>query len=151
MSLYGTFFFIILAILAGMMIPTQAAVNNRLAADVEGPVLAALFTFVTGSVALFAYTLVAGIPLSGLGGVRNASFVSLTGGLIGAFFVTVTIILIPRLGVALTFSLVVAGQMLITLVLDHYGLLGVPVRELNFQRILGVGLVIAGVVLVRRF
>jgi transporter family-2 protein len=55
------------------------------------------------------------------------------------------------MGVALTFSLIISGQMLITLVLDHYGLLGVPMRTVNLPRILGVLFIIAGVVLIRRF
>jgi transporter family-2 protein len=58
---------------------------------------------------------------------------------------------VPRLGVALTFSLIVAGQMLITLVLDHFGFLGVPVKEVSLMRILGVILITGGVVLIRKF
>ena len=39
--------------------------------------------------------------------------------------------LVPRLGVAMTFSLIIAGQMIVTLVIDHFGLLGVPVKEVS--------------------
>ncbi|HXF42235.1 MAG TPA: DMT family transporter, partial [Pyrinomonadaceae bacterium] len=73
------------------------------------------------------------------------------GGLLGAFFVTATIFLIPRLGVALTFSLVVTGQMLITIIIDHYGFLGLEQKPINLQKALGIFLIIIGVFLVRRF
>ncbi|MDF5208441.1 DMT family transporter, partial [Vibrio parahaemolyticus] len=73
------------------------------------------------------------------------------GGLIGAFFVASTVALVPKLGVAMTFSLVIAGQMIVTLIIDHFGILGVPVREVSIPRIIGMLMIIAGVVLIRRF
>ena len=60
-------------------------------------------------------------------------------------------LLAPRLGVAMTFSLIVLGQMLITLVIDHFGLLGVPVQQVTLSRVAGILLVIGGVVLIRKF
>jgi transporter family-2 protein len=44
----------------------------------------------------------------------------------------------------------VAGQLIISLVLDHFGAFGVPRSPVNLGRIAGVALVIAGVILVRR-
>ena len=146
-----TYAFIILAIAAGMMMPTQAAINNRLAGFVESPIIAAFVSFVVGTVALFVYILATGVPLSNLASLRNASLVSWTGGILGAFFVASAVILVPKLGVALTFSLIVAGQMLITLVLDHFGFLGVPVKEVNIMRFIGATLIVFGVVLIRKF
>jgi transporter family-2 protein len=151
MNISGTYFFIILAIVAGMMMPTQAAINNKLADEVSSPVLAAFISFVIGTIALFVYILLAGVPLNNLGHLKNASVISWTGGILGAFFVAFAIILVPKLGVALTFSLIIAGQMLVTLVLDHYGFFGVPMKEANIQRLFGVLLIIGGVVLIQRY
>jgi len=150
-SFLSTYFFIILAVLAGVMMPTQAAINNKLAGDVGSPILAAFVSFVVGTLALFVYILATGVPISNLSSLKNASIISWMGGILGAFFVASAVILVPRLGVALTFSLIIAGQMLITLVLDHYGFLGIPVKEISFQRLLGVALIIGGVVLIRKF
>ena len=72
-------------------------------------------------------------------------------GILGAFYVAAVIILAPRLGVALTFVLVVAGQMAVSLLVDHYGLLGLPVKQINWQRLVGVLLLIGGVLMIRRF
>ena len=82
---------------------------------------------------------------------KNAPPTAWLGGVLGAFFVASTVILLPRLGVALTFGLVVAGQMLITLFYDHFGLLGLDVKPMSFGRVIGVLLVIGGVILIRRF
>lgn len=151
MTFFNSYFFIVLAIVAGMMMPTQAAINSKLAGEVNGPILAAFISFAVGTLALLVYILVSGIPLSNLSQLKNASLVSWTGGFLGAFFVASAVVLVPKLGVALTFGLLIAGQMLITLVLDHYGFLGVPIKEVNVQRVLGVLLIIGGTVLIRKF
>ncbi len=150
-SFFNNYFFIFLAIVAGMMMPTQAAINNKLAVSVESPILSAFISFVVGTVALFLYILATGIPLGNIFAAKNTSVIAWTGGLLGAVFVASTIILVPRLGVALTFSLVIAGQMLVTLVIDHYGLLGVPVKEVNLMRVVGVTFITIGVILIRKF
>ena len=92
-----------------------------------------------------------GTPLGNLAAAKNAPPIAWIGGLMGAFFVASSVALVPRLGVALTFSLIVAGQMLITLVLDHFGVLGVPVKEVSLMRVLGIILITGGVVLIRKF
>jgi len=142
---------ILLAIVAGAMAPLQAATNNRLAIVVDSPVLSALVSFVIGTLTLLIYIVASGTPLANLGLMKEAPPVAWIGGVLGAIFVTVTVLLLPKLGVAMTFSLVIAGQMLITLVIDHFGLLGVPVKEISLARILGVLLIVAGTILIRKF
>ena len=144
--------FLLLALMAGTLMPTQAAVNNKLSTFVEHPLLAVLISFIVGTLSLFVYTVASGIPLShSLTSLKNAPFIAWTGGLIGALYLTSVVFLIPRLGVALTFSIIIAGQMLITVVIDHFGFLGVPVHSINLQRLFGIFLIAIGVILVRRF
>ncbi len=148
---FNTYFFIILAILAGMMMPTQAAINIKLADYVESPILSAFISFAVGTLALFLYILATGIPLGNLANAKNAPLIAWLGGILGAFFVASAVILVPKIGVALTFSLIIAGQMLITLFLDHFGFLGVPEKPINLWRILGATFITIGVVLIRKF
>jgi transporter family-2 protein len=68
--------------------------------------------------------------------------------LLGALFVFGTTLLAPRIGVAKMTALIVAGQVLISLVLDHNGWLGLAVREITPLRAFGGLLVVAGVFLV---
>ena len=145
------YFYLLLALVAGAMMPTQAAINNRLAAYVLSPISAAFISFLVGTIALFIYLVATGTPLVSLLNVKDAPPVAWLGGLLGAFFVTCTVVLAPRVGVAMTFSLIVAGQMLITLVLDHFGFLGLEERPVSFSRILGILLITVGVILIRRF
>ena len=151
MSFFNNYFFIILAILAGMAMPTQAVINSKLADSTGNPILAAFISFAVGTVALFLYILLTGIPLSDLATAKNAPPVAWIGGFLGAFFVSVMATIVPRTGVALTFSIAVAGQMLITLLIDHFGWLGVAEKPINLMRVLGAVLITGGVVLIRRF
>lgn len=147
----SVYFYFLLALVAGAMMPTQAAINNKLAGYVQSPVSAAFISFLVGTVGLLVYLIASGTPISGLFNVKDAPPIAWLGGLLGAFFVTTAVVLAPRIGVALTFSLIVAGQMLITLVLDHFGFLGVPVKEISLARVFGILLITAGVVIIRRF
>ncbi|MCY7375579.1 MAG: DMT family transporter [Pyrinomonadaceae bacterium] len=150
-SFFNNYFFIFLAILAGMAMPTQAVVNSKLADSVGNPVLAAFISFAVGTVALFVYILLTGVPLSNLATAKNAPLVAWVGGFLGAFFVSVMATIVPRIGVALSFSLAIAGQMLVTLLIDHFGWLGVTEKPINLMRVLGAVLITVGVVLIRRF
>jgi len=147
----NTYLFLLIALVAGAMMPTQAAINNKLAISVGSPVLAALISFVVGTVALFVYALLSGESLSALRAAGSAPPVAWIGGLMGAFFVASAVVLVPRLGVALTFSLIIAGQMIVTLIIDHFGFLGLEVRPVNWARIAGILLITGGVALIRRF
>jgi bacterial/archaeal transporter family-2 protein len=73
------------------------------------------------------------------------------GGLLGAVYVLATIIVIPRLGAATTVGLILAGQVIASIVIDHFGLIRVTVHELNIPRLAGAVLVVVGVTLVQRF
>lgn len=148
---YMNWLLLLIALLAGAMMPTQAAVNSKLATYVQSPVMAAFISFAVGTVALLAYLLASGFPLSNIAAAKNAPPEVWVGGLLGACFVTAAAGLVPRLGVALTFGLFIAGQMITTLPIDHFGFLGVPVKAINLPRLLGVVLVVIGVALIRRF
>ena len=150
-SFFNNYFFIILAVIVGISSTTQAAINVKLTDFVESPILSAFISFVVGTLALFFYLLISGVPLSNILSIKNAPVYVWTGGLLGAFFVAATIMLVPRLGVSLTFSLVIAGQMLISLAFDQFGWFGVPVKEINLPRVLGAVFLIIGVVLIRKF
>jgi transporter family-2 protein len=73
-----------------------------------------------------------------------------SGGIIGALYVLAAVVLAPRLGAGTLVAAVVAGQMITSLVLDHYGLIGFPVHPLSAVRFIGAALIIMGVVLIQR-
>jgi len=145
------FVLIIFAVLAGAVLPLQAGLNVQLGKSVQQPIFAAFASFLIGSIGLFIYLLILKFDFGTMSQVKTVSPWVWIAGILGAFYVAAVIILAPKLGTALTFSLVVAGQMIVSIVFDHFGLFGLPVKAINFQRILGVLLLIAGVILIRRY
>jgi transporter family-2 protein len=143
--------FVLMALVLGAFLPIQAAINTRLAKFVSSPVMAAFISFAVGTVALLAYLLgTRQFRMSGWGTGPVPWWIWI-GGLLGTFYVVGIVVLVPRLGVALAFSLIVAGQMAAALIFDHFGWLGLTVREISWGRLAGAVLLVAGVFLIRKF
>jgi transporter family-2 protein len=143
--------YILLAIAAGFCLPTQAGINTQLNLWSRSTILTATISFAVGTIGLAAYCLVLRVPWPMGGGLSRYPWWIWSGGLLGAFLVASTVVLAPRLGAASMIALIVAGQMLASLVLDHFGWLGYQVHPVNSLRMLGVILLIGGVVLIRLF
>lgn len=135
-----------------MMLPFQAGMNTRMGKAIGDPVYAALLSFAVGTLGLFLYVLVLSpTPFANLRQATQVHWSLWLAGLLGAFYVTTVIILTPRLGTSLTFSLVVAGQLAMAVILDHFGGFGIPVQPFNWPRLAGIILITAGVFLIRRY
>jgi len=145
-------FFILLALVAGALMPVQAGINVELQRAALGDsALTALVSFAVGTLALAVWCLVLRIPLPAWADLAQARAWHWSGGLLGAFFVTATIFLAPRLGATTMLALLAAGQMLASLFLDNHGLLGYPLHEASPLRLAGAALIVVGVALVRVF
>lgn len=132
--------------LAGTLGAIQAAINARLGQALGNGMQAVLVSFIIGGAGALLYCLVAGAPLATGQALRAGPWWMWTGGLLGAVFVWSTIIAVPRIGVALTFPLLVAGQMATAVILEHFGILGSPRQPISWARVGGALLVVAGVV-----
>ncbi|WP_319777941.1 DMT family transporter [Maridesulfovibrio sp.] len=144
-------FFIFMSFIFGALAPTQAGVNLRLKGFVGDPVLAAIVSFSVGTLSLLAYAYFARVPLPEGSAVLKGPWWMWTGGLMGAFFVAAAIIVAPVLGAGTMMCWMVAGQMLASVLLDHYGLIGYAVREATPARMVGAFLIVIGAVLVEKF
>lgn len=141
----------IAAIIAGMALPLQAAMNTRLGYSVQNPVVAAFWSFFSGTLLLSLYLLVTRWRISSIQNWQQPPGYVWFGGLLGAFYVTLIVVFVPKLGVALTFSLIIFGQMLLSVVMDHYGWMALPVHPMNIGRIIGMLFLVIGVILVRKY
>ena len=141
--------FIAIAFLAGGLLPIQGAINARLGQALHHPLQASLISFAVGTGFLACCLWLSGIGFPPLGTVGKVPWYLLCGGLMGAVFVTTVLVLVPRIGVANMLIGAMAGQLLISMLIDHFGWLGVPVHSLGISRILGGVFLLLGVALVR--
>lgn len=111
-----------MVLIAGAFLPIQAGLNSRLGKAGESPVHASTISFVVGAVALILYLVVTKQTVS-WSGIKAAPTYLWIGGILGAFYVTVIILAFPKLGPGLTFGLVVAGQMIFSVLLEHFNVL----------------------------
>lgn len=141
----------VLAILAGAMISFQAPLN-AMAGQRLGHVLGgAVLSFVVGTAFLLAIVVIAVRDRIDYAALATMSPLLFIGGVLGALYVAMSIWLTPKLGVGAVIALGIAGQVLASLLLDHFGLLNLAVREISFGRATGAALVVAGAVMVRYF
>ena len=139
----------LLALLAGICIPTQAGINSQLSVWTRSPVLAATISFAVGTIVLILYALLIRLPVPGFNTVIQQPWWIWTGGVLGAFFVATSIYLAPRLGATTMLAWFLAGQFSASLILAHYGWLGFAQQPITSVRILGIILVAAGALLIR--
>ncbi|MDN5964312.1 MAG: DMT family transporter [Actinomyces sp.] len=137
------------AVLTGTLSAVQATVNGRLGVVSGSALLAAAVSFVVGTLTLV-------VVVSALRVQPRLREVTATepwwiwiGGVLGAGFVLANSAIAPVLGTGLTVSVVLLGQIVLGLVVDHVGLLGAPRRPVGALRVLGALTVLAGVALVR--
>lgn len=133
--------------IAGAAVSLQPVFNGQLAAHLGSPLRAALVNFSAGALTL----LVVSVPLAlraGLPGAERLAAVPLhlwiAGGMLGAAFVTTAAWATPKIGTGAFFATLVAAQLALSLVLDHFGVLGLETRPATGERIVGVSLLILG-------
>ena len=144
-----TLFFMLIVLAGGCLLPLQAGINGKLGRAINNPVAAAFISFITGSVLLGLYLMAMRQNPFDFNGTKGAPWWIWTGGLLGAFFVSIATALVPRLGATLSFSLIIAGQLLISVIIDKYGLFGIAASDISIKKIAGISLVIAGVLLIK--
>ena len=136
-------------VLGGALASLQAPTNAMLNGPLGSPVNASLVSFLVGTAALLllALTLRAQPDLAAA---RALPWYAWIGGAYGAVFVVAATFAAPRLGIAQVMTLIIAGQLAMSLLLDHTGAFGLETRRIDWARALGMVLVFAGVLLVRR-
>ncbi len=138
------------AVLIGAGLSVQVGLNAQVRHYLGDPALAALANFLVGTIAILVYLLLMRANWPGPGLLRSVPPVNWAGGLFGAAYVAASALLAPRLGSASLLALLIAGQLLMSLLLDHFGWVGFATHEMNTWRVVGAVLLVAGVVLIVR-
>lgn len=138
-----------LALLAGVTTAYQPGLNARFAEHAGAKVWGGVANFSIGLLAMLLVTLAFRPPAPSAAKLGAGPWWMWLGGLCGAFFVTLALILVPRIGAATYLTAMIAGQLLASIVIDHFGHMGLPVREITPGRCAGIALVFGGMAMVR--
>ncbi|WP_248799808.1 DMT family transporter [Pseudomonas sp. MWU13-2105] len=138
-----------LAAIAGAVVPFQSAINANLGRGLGHPLWATLVSLLVSMAVLLPVILTLRLPLPNLALAAKAPAWIWLGGVFGVCFVALAVLLVPKLGASGFVALALAGQVVASLVLDHFGLFGLVERHMSVPRALGAVLLIAGVALIQ--
>ena len=140
---------VLLTAFTGGLVALQAPINSGLGRAV-GTWQAAFLSFAIGTCALAIVASLAKGGMGGLSGVREVTVLYLTGGLLGAVYVTSILVTVRSLGAGGVVAATIAGQLAVSVVVDHFGLIGVAKQPVTLLRVLGIALLALGTYLVVR-
>lgn len=138
-----------IAFLCGTLIPVHAGMNAALSRGIGNPIFATIFSFCVSFICL--------IGLLSILRPNTPSMISLSttpawawlAGVVGIIYVIGTMIIAPKLGASTFIATVIAGQMTMALIIDHFGLLGFEDKSINLERLVGIIFVIVGVIIIQ--
>lgn len=140
---------ILLAAGTGVAIAVQATANSRLNQSTGQPFWAAYFS-ILGTIAFSTLVMLALRPEApSMEAIRATQWWQWIGGPLGALIVLAGALLVPHLGSAKFIAFVVAGQLLASILLDHFSLMGLPFSSASIGKIVGALLVVAGVICIK--
>ena len=135
-----------LALMIGIAMAIQTAINSQLSDRLHSPLQAGLFSFFVGTIILAGLVYFQTAPKPSLQTLLHLPWYLWLGGFLGVYAISMSIYVAPKLSF-LTFSgLVIFGQILMSMILDQFGWLGVEKTVVNWQRLLGALFILIGVV-----
>lgn len=140
----------ILVASAGAGVVLQQALNASLRTSLNSAAWSGLVSYLGGTLCMALLVVALREPVPSAGVAARVPWWAWSGGFFGAIYIVVAILLLPRMGAATFVILLIAGQMLASVALDHFGWLGLAPRAVDLPRVVGVALLIGAVALIRR-
>ncbi|CAC6095852.1 Integral membrane protein [Staphylococcus aureus] len=137
-----------IGVIVGMFIPIQTSVNSRLSLYTKSPFYTSFISFSVGTICLIVLNIFINPDVFSLHFFSNQTFnyTWFVGGLLGVGYLTGNLLLLPKLGATLTVIATVAGQIIMGVIIDTFGLFGATVHEFNLIKAIGVLLLIVGII-----
>ena len=137
--------YLLMALAAGAALASQAAINSQLAKGLlVQPLVAATVSFATGTLVLLILCFWKADLAGAWHQIPQQAGWKYLGGALGAGFVFTTVLLAPKLGITNMLFFIIIGQLITAAVIDHFGLIGMPVRPFQIWQLLGLLVMAAG-------
>jgi transporter family-2 protein len=145
--------YILLMIAAGAAVAAQVAINAQLRAIASSGLWATNISFAVtlaaGLLALAAGALIGRAPVPSMPALAAAPWWIWLGGLGGFAYVFLALLAAHRISGTVVATAGIIGQLCASLLIDHYGWFGMPAARASAARLLGLGLLAVGLVLIR--
>ena len=142
------FIWTLMAFFIGCLIPFQGIVTSNLAKRIEHPYGAAFVNFLGGMLLFLIVISFSSVAWPSFKKVISIPWYLYTGGIIGSLFILGAVFALPKIGSGAFFGQIVIGQLIMTLIVDHFGILGLPIYRINGLRVLGLTFLVAGAFLI---
>lgn len=141
---------VLIAALAGAGLAVQSGSNAVLGRMLGHPMWASFWQFAAGTALIVVAMGLLRVPMPAFAATAmTGPWWVWIGFVTGTFFVIAALGLAPVIGVGGFIAAMVAGQMIASLVLDHFGLVGLAVRPMTLARVAGAALIVVGVLLIQ--
>lgn len=146
MNIFTIILTLLFTIGIGIAMATQTAINTQLKTELYHPIQAAFFSFLIGTVCLAILMFFHPAQKPSLNQLQQIPIWLWLGGVLGVYNISMSIYAAPKLGFLTFTGLLLFGQITMSIILDHFGLLGIQKNPMNWQRILGACLIAIGIV-----
>ena len=136
-----------LAMGIGIAMTLQTAINTQLREYLYSPLQAALFSFLIGTIVLAILVFFQQVPKPNLHEIIHLPWYMWLGGVLGVYAISLSIYAAPKLGYLTLTGLILFGQIAMSMLVDHFGVLGTEKAPINWQRLLGGVVIFIGVLL----
>ena len=143
--------FSLIAVIAGALVPFQAGSNAFLGKELGHPLWATVVSLIISLSVVVPILIALKVPAMKLDTIGSLPWWAWFGGVAGVIYITAALVLTPKLGATTFIVCVITGQVIISLFIDNFGLMGLPAKEMNLGRIMGVLFIILGMALVQYF
>lgn len=142
---------ILLVFSAGVIVPLAVALNTMLAKTFKNPIFASLAVMLVATLFMAVVLIATMSPTPSADTIKSTPWYYWVGGILIAIYMVLMMFNVPKVGVGVSTSLVVAGQLMMGLLLDHLGAFGLPQASFSLGRFIGVTIIILGVMLLKIF
>ncbi|WP_104471616.1 DMT family transporter [Acinetobacter indicus] len=136
-----------LAMGIGIAMTLQTAINTQLREYLYSPLQTALFSFLVGTIVLAILVFFQQVPKPNLHEIVHLPWYMWLGGVLGVYAISLSIYAAPKLGYLTLTGLILFGQIAMSMLVDHFGVLGTEKAPINWQRLLGGVVIFIGVLL----
>jgi transporter family-2 protein len=138
--------FILLAIISGVIISIYLPMNSMISRHIGSPIAATIIFFLGALVTSVVIFAIFG-EINTIGNISHVPPYLLITGISGALMVLLATILIPRIGARKMFLLLLTGQVIMAIIISHFGLLESPKDPITIKKIIGASILIIGAII----